>query len=344
MHKREIFLLRYCIVSFLVFLAIVRTSTTKENDYKTIYESKYKKLKYHQNETEENNFKNYENNCYVNSIIQALFTQKPFVKLINETNVSQPVINELKNIFYFITDKEQAKSFNTYSIATILNKKQNINFRREKQEDAHEFLQSLLQEIFNEFEKGQINDELLNFNKIFNGIVHKLLNTESHSSNIIVLRDEIYNINYNVTNSILSYLVKPFYIEENTNKLIKPVIKIEKQPLCLIISIQRGAKDKKERQPLIIEKTIYLPEIIDSNYANNDYNGYYKYCLNAVIVHKGYSVFSGHYIAYCKRKAYWYCFDDLNEDVVHIENEKAFDEILKGIEKDAYILFYEETY
>ena len=80
-----------------------------------------------------------------------------------------------------------------------------------------------------------------------------------------------------------------------------------------------------------------FPEELDlSQYVNSQYSPT-RYTLKSVIIHRGASGDSGHYIAYCKCfDGYWNCFNDDKVEKSYFEKCKEYGEL-------PYVLFYEKN-
>ncbi|KAM0674414.1 Ubiquitin carboxyl-terminal hydrolase 31 [Gurleya vavrai] len=336
MEKKQKILTAITLISFFSFIAIAFTISNKFKNAKNEI-----KQQQNQNSLEYKNLPNCGKISYVNSIIQALFTQKEFVNVISKTKNDHAILFELNNIFNFLNDtNNSAKSINTYKIVEILNQNQAVQFHKDKQVDAYLFLFCFLN--FFELKLCKNNAKLFNtYNLIFNGKVQKINNIPEFYTKEIKFKNLEFKINKNVTDTILSFIVDTFILEGKPSKPILPIVKITEPPSCLIVPLLRVIDGKKDKTPILIQKTIFLPNYIIGNKAYIKKNINFKFDLNAIIVHYGDNLYTGNYIAYCKNNGKWTCFDGTKKKPVTFISEIDFDRLLKKLESNVYILFYQ---
>ncbi|KAM0674411.1 hypothetical protein GVAV_002024 [Gurleya vavrai] len=285
------------------------------------------------------NLENFGNTCFINAVIQALFSIRPFTNLISETKINKPYTKILKSILHDLNIKEKARSINTSKITDLYDEnKINTTFPKGQQGDSHELMSLLLQEIESELKKS-CKDDFDKFDIIFNG---EAILRIGDKINEISLRNNVYNIEKNVSETFYSYFI------DHVKPLLKQSIdtsitEIKRPPQCLIMALQRTTNTGKNKKSIQIQKTIDI-----YNEFSNDLNSIQikntiiKYNLKAMVVHIGGSLNSGHYSAYCKRDQNWFFFDDKDGVVAKkYETENEFDEKLASISENVYILFYE---
>ncbi|KAM0674412.1 hypothetical protein GVAV_002025 [Gurleya vavrai] len=287
------------------------------------------------------NFKNYGNTCYSNSVIQALYTQKNFVDLINSTKCKGVLINILRKTFHTMTDEVKIKEYTTFLISNTMNIiLKNSRFVNKRQEDVNEFLIAILDILSGEFKTSKNINDYTKFESLFDGKQFWFQSLDSDFFRPINLRTTVFPIKKNLSTTMTEFFTESFCNNEQNQNYIHRMLVTEKPPQCMIVYLQRNLFFGKDRSSFQIEKTVEIQETIDLDTKRPKKNGF-KFNLNALVFHVGESTDSGHYISYCKRDGRWFCFDDLKEESYMLKNDIEFDIVLKIIEKDVYILFYE---
>lgn len=224
-------------------------------------------------------------------------------------------------------------------------------FQRYQQEDAHEFLQCLLDKLDDNWSKYEVNTRESSLSngslvkQLFGGrLVSQVRCCKcGHNSNtyepLIDLSLEIEN-----ADSIESALKSFTKVEsiEDTEKFIcegcKKQVPVEKQlmldqaPSVATLHLKRFKSDGIYVEK--IDKKVEYPLELDLKpYSTSaDGNEELRYELLAVVVHVGLSSISGHYFCYIRTAPdTWYRFDD--SKVSRVPEATA-------LSQDAYILFY----
>ncbi|CAO2819612.1 unnamed protein product [Amaranthus hypochondriacus] len=228
------------------------------------------------------------------------------------------------------------------------------SFQRFEQEDAHEFLQCLLDKLDSnwlKYEAGAIDastsdnssfsDHTL-VKQIFGGRLVSQVHCCKcgHNSDtlepLIDLSLEIEDVDS--LESALESFTKVECLETYTCASCKEQVQAEKQllldqaPSVAALHLKRFKSDGAYVEK--IDKMVEYPLELDLapyTKGSNDGNEY-KYELFAVVVHVGYSSNSGHYFSYIRSSPdEWYRFDD--SKVSRVDGEQA-------LREDAYILLY----
>ncbi|CAJ2649580.1 unnamed protein product [Trifolium pratense] len=224
------------------------------------------------------------------------------------------------------------------------------NFRKSRQEDAHEYMVNLLESMHKcclpsgvpsespgAFEKSLVH-------KIFGGRLRSQVKCRqcSFSSNkfdpFLDLSLEILKANSlqkalaNFTASeLLDGGEKQYHCQHCKQKVqaIKQLT-IHKAPYVLAIHLKRFyAYDPHKK----IKKNVEFDSALDLKpFVSGSYDGDCKYSLYGVLVHSGFSTHSGHYYCFVRTSNnMWYTLDDSR--VSHVSESKV-------LEQQAYMLFY----
>lgn len=301
-------------------------------------------------------FINNNNDCYLNSVIQALLNTYSFISLFEYGKYENNIILLLKNIYIsksVINPNKLKKKLASFD-------KQSFNiFGNSEQQDAHEAIIKIidivhLSTLCNEFnynEYGIIDNELKRksfdswknnanifgysfITKFFTGQFKTTIKCNKCTYKNISF-DNFNNINLpifgeNLVDCLLEF-IKPENISEavcekcNNNTLIKTTT-IYKFPLTLILNLKRFKYDSHGNISKI-KKSIK----IDNNLLIKNNKLYYNYSISSVIYHHGSSPNMGHYNVDIFKNELCYFIDD---DKIY--KRKNFD----NINNNCYILIY----
>ncbi|KAL9231194.1 hypothetical protein vseg_006451 [Gypsophila vaccaria] len=215
-------------------------------------------------------------------------------------------------------------------------------FHRYQQEDAHEFLQCLLDKLDSNWSKHESNDSLVK--QVFGGrLVSQLRCCKCgyHSDIYEPMNDLSLEIeDVDDLESAFKSFTKVENLEDTTTcDRCKEKVQREKQllldqaPAVATLHLKRFKSDgvyvekidKIVKYPLELDLAPYTKDATDDN---EDLN----YELYGFVVHVGFSSTSGHYFCYIRASPdEWYRFDD--SKVTKVSEETALDQ-------EAYILFY----
>ena len=212
-------------------------------------------------------------------------------------------------------------------------------FSSQAQQDAQEFLTNFIELL-----KG--DDNTPTFNAIHDLFFFISQNIESkNQDNGSVINLPTYDTEGDLTyitieNQKVIYNLVPYTTLQQGFEayFTKDKVQLIHSPPLLVISLNRFANALDQNVELLktikISHEIEIPFTLDiSQFANEPIN---PYNLFAVVVHRGESASSGHYIAYVKENNQWYLCNDMiikNMSQVNVHNE---------INKDGYILFYQK--
>nr|CAB3446988.1 unnamed protein product [Digitaria exilis] len=281
---------------------------------------------------------NFGNTCYCNSVLQISASKK-------KTGVIAPK--------RFI---QMVRKLNEY-------------FRGYMHQDAHEFLNFLLNEIVDILEKesssAKVSPETTSPEKDF---VHRyrfflqgtLTNeTRCLMCETVTAKDEtFFDLSVDIEqNSSLTSCLKNFFSTETLNaddkffcdkccslQEAEKRMKIKKVPEILVIHLKRFKFiEQLNRHKKLSYRVVYPLELkLSSNSDDADC----EYSLFAVVVHLGSGPNQGHYVAKIKSHDHWLSFDDDNVEMIPESTLQTFygsSREYSGNTDHGYILFYERV-
>jgi hypothetical protein len=269
------------------------------------------------------------NSCYLDSILFSIMhTKNKIIDSILKAKIKYPEFNNIKTILLnlYTHIQNESSSIKCTNIRQLFSKFfknyrkthpniEDINWIDEQQEpaDVLMILEYLLDIPFNTKYQESIdkrkNDPV---DVLFNDC--KITNFELLKGNDIYLKDYV-----------------PKYIDKFTNNSNKErnIIKIYTKSDGMFININRGYVDadngnqKKSFTIVIPEETLKI--------------GRKQLSLISIIIHKGRTVHSGHYVCYFKKEDKWFLFDDMKTNFEYIGD---FINIEKNIYKNAVSFVY----
>ncbi|WCJ20649.1 Ubiquitin carboxyl-terminal hydrolase 20 [Euphorbia peplus] len=300
------------------------------------------------------------NTCFLNAILQCFTHTVPLVKALRSTNHLMPCGLEGFCVACALRDhieRSLGSSGKILSPSQVVDNLSQISscFRRYQQEDAHEFLQCLLDKLERCFdstmkeENASARDDNI-VQRVFGGCLVSKLRCCScgHCSDklepLIDLSLEIED--GDTLQSALESFTKVEKIEDIETKFTcdscKVEVSMEKQlmldraPSVAALHLKRFKSDGSSIEK--VGKHVDFPLELDLEpYSNasqdtSETQDHLKYQLYGVVVHNGYSPTSGHYFCYVRSSpSIWHKLDD--SVVVRVEEEMVLSEA-------AYILFY----
>ncbi|TFK56352.1 cysteine proteinase, partial [Heliocybe sulcata] len=333
---------------------------------------------------------NFGNTCYANSVLQALYFCSPFRDLViqypdhaapfstsslpvngSATNPSEgppTLFSALRSLFLHISSNPADKG--TVAPRAFIDKLKELNelFRSTMHQDAHEFLNYLLNKIVEEMENdrrangtntnGHVEDRDAQtlVHRLFEGQLTsetRCLTCETVSSRSESFLDLSIDIEQN---SSLTACLRQFSASEmlcQRNKFFcdsccglqeaEKRMKIKILPPVLALHLKRFKYQESLGKYIKLSYRVAFPfelrlfNTVDDAEPTADR----LYELFAVVVHIGNGPHHGHYITIVKSRAKWYVFDDESVDVIKESDiPKYFGENLAGA---AYVLYYQAT-
>ncbi|KAM4794682.1 ubiquitin carboxyl-terminal hydrolase 12 isoform 2-T2 [Rhinophrynus dorsalis] len=325
---------------------------------------------------------NFGNTCYCNSVLQALYFCRPFREKVlaykSQPRKKENLLTCLADLFHSIaTQKKKVGVIPPKKFITRL-RKENELFDNYMQQDAHEFLNYLLNtiaDILQEERKqekqngripnGNIDNENNNsapdptwVHEIFQGTLTN--ETRCLTCETISSKDEDFlDLSVDVEqNTSITHCLRGFsntetlcseykyYCEECRSKQeAHKRMKVKKLPMILALHLKRFKyMDQLHRYTKLSYRVVFPLELRLFNTSGDATNPDRMYDLVAVVVHCGSGPNRGHYIAIVKSHDFWLLFDD---DIVEKIDAQAIEEfygLTSDISKNSesgYILFYQ---
>ncbi|KAK3150721.1 hypothetical protein QOZ80_3AG0236830 [Eleusine coracana subsp. coracana] len=314
---------------------------------------------------------NFGNTCYCNSVLQALYFCVPFRDQLLEYYANNKSIGDVEeNMLTCLADlfsqiSSQKKKTGVIAPKRFIQrlKKQNEIFRSYMHQDAHEFLNFLLNELVDILEKenksareslpnhssqktsnnpinGQLNgsDKELAatwVHKCFQGILTN--ETRCLRCETVTDRDEtFFDLSLDIEqNSSITSCLKNFSSTETLNAEDKFFC----DKCCSLQEAQKRMKIKKPPNILVIhlKRFKYIEQLqrykklsyrvvfpLELKLLNTVDNSDLEYSLFAVVVHVGSGPNHGHYISLVKSHNHWLFFDDENVEMTDESMVQAF--------------------
>lgn len=334
-------------------------------------------------------FENFGNTCYCNSVLQALYFCVPFRdQLLDYYTSNKGSADTEENILTCLADlftqiSSQKKKTGVISPKRFVQRvrKQNELFRGYMHQDAHEFLNFLLNELVDILEKESVKpaSETSSSATVANGLinlqenggkkeplvtwVHKnfqgILTNETRClrCETVTARDETFlDLSLDIEqNSSITSCLKNFSSTETLNAEDKffcdkccslqeaqKRMKIKKPPQILVIHLKRFKyMENLGRYKKLSYRVVFPMELKLSNTMEE---ADIEYSLFALVVHVGRGPDHGHYVSLVKSHNHWLLFDDDNVEII---DELAVQTFFGSSQEystntdHGYILFYE---
>uniref|UniRef100_A0A3B4YGV7 Ubiquitin carboxyl-terminal hydrolase 46 n=1 Tax=Seriola lalandi dorsalis TaxID=1841481 RepID=A0A3B4YGV7_SERLL len=308
---------------------------------------------------------NFGNTCYCNSVLQALYFCRPFRENVLAYKAQQKkkenLLTCLADLFHSIaTQKKKVGVIPPKKFISRL-RKENDLFDNYMQQDAHEFLNYLLNtvaDILQEEKKQEkqngrlknngtaVTTETETENKteptwvhdIFQGTLTnetRCLNCETVSSKDEDFLDLSVDVEQNTS---ITHCLRYTYVP-----LCR--MRVKKLPMILALHLKRFKyMEQLHRYTKLSYRVVFPLELRLFNTSGDAVNLDRMYDLVAVVVHCGSGPNRGHYITIVKSHGFWLLFDD---DIVEKIDAQAIEEfygLTSDISKNSesgYILFYQ---
>ncbi|KIZ02162.1 ubiquitin carboxyl-terminal hydrolase 12/46 [Monoraphidium neglectum] len=307
-------------------------------------------------------FENFGNTCYANSVLQALYFCRPFREQVQQYCAALPrepeenMLNCLAELFQQIqTSKKKTGVIAPKRFVQRL-KRDNEAFRSYMHQDAHEFLNYLLN-VTSELLEGQAKERgeaapaSTWVTDIFQG---RLVNeTRCLQCETVTSREEVFmDLGLEIENntSLTACLRHSTEMLSCDNKFFcdacgclqeaQKRMKLKQLPPCLIFHLKRF----KERK--LPYRVVFPFELKLSNLMAGAEGADSMYSLFAVVVHVGSNMHHGHYVSLIKSKSQWLFFDDDSVELIREEQVAATfgsTQEYSAHMDHGYILFYEKV-
>nr|XP_045038669.1 ubiquitin carboxyl-terminal hydrolase 46 isoform X1 [Desmodus rotundus] len=326
--------------------------------------------------------KEFGNTCYCNSVLQALYFCRPFRENVLAYKAQQKkkenLLTCLADLFHSIaTQKKKVGVIPPKKFISRL-RKENDLFDNYMQQDAHEFLNYLLNTIADilqeekkqekqngKLKNGNMNEpaennkpELTWVHEIFQGTLTnetRCLNCETVSSKDEDFLDLSVDVEQNtsITHCLRDFSntetlcsEQKYYCETCCSKQeAQKRMRVKKLPMILALHLKRFKyMEQLHRYTKLSYRVVFPLELRLFNTSSDAVNLDRMYDLVAVVVHCGSGPNRGHYITIVKSHGFWLLFDD---DIVEKIDAQAIEEfygLTSDISKNSesgYILFYQ---
>ncbi|ETE71541.1 Ubiquitin carboxyl-terminal hydrolase 12, partial [Ophiophagus hannah] len=264
---------------------------------------------------------NFGNTCYCNSVLQALYFCRPFREKVlaykSQPRKKESLLTCLADLFHSIaTQKKKVGVIPPKKFITRL-RKENELFDNYMQQDAHEFLNYLLNTVADILQEEKKQEKQ-------NG---RLPNGSIDSEN---------------NNSPDPTWVHEIFQGTLTNETR---MKVKKLPMILALHLKRFKyMDQLHRYTKLSYRVVFPLELRLFNTSGDATNPDRMYDLVAVVVHCGSGPNRGHYIAIVKSHDFWLLFDDDIVEKIDAQAIEDFYGLTSDISKNSesgYILFYQ---
>lgn len=278
----------------------------------------------------------FEKNKPVQTSAKKSDSNKDLRKALEESKKGQR--QEAEQIKTLITTIAQAKNPN-YNKLSAQNKeilyssiKDVLNtFNQDPQQDAHEFLSYMINE-FNKVASENIAKTF--YYTLLDGQTEPILRLPTFTA-----KETIVNFLLNRTSQSLLTDINYFKsINDSFSQWLGGLNKLAIAPPILIVTLNRMTTGRNivtdEISTIKIAHPISIPFVLDiTKHMLQGQSTIFE--LYAVIMHRGTSATSGHYVAYVKQNNQWYLCNDMQ-----ITSVTDIQKFVTKIEANGYILFY----
>lgn len=292
------------------------------------------------------------NTCYMNSALQTLFRS---IHNLEDTDVENDdfiVSIELSNLFkslsrYDCNEDEKNghynKAISPHRFLEAFAIRNGTEWRRGLQQDSHEFIRRLFNNLDDEKTKKHRN---LFAGKVKHTTCCEICMKNTHIEELFMDLSLPLQQKDTTLENLLSIFEEPIelkhensYACENCKKLCPATrqSRVIEWPLILMIHLERFAL----KRPSSPSMGMFFKNLFDYGKLHDHVSfrpfmtyGGQRYNLIALIVHEGYSADYGHYISYTKNNHQWYYISDSNVQSRNLESVTS---------SNPYLLFYEKT-
>lgn len=329
---------------------------------------------------------NFGNTCYCNSVLQALYFCRPFrekvlqYKQTQKNTKRETLLTCLADLFYSIAT--QKKKVGTIAPKKFIQRlrKENELFDNYLQQDAHEFLNYLLNTVAETLQAEKTQNCKKNssqngptsnpghqeknnntptwVHEIFQGTLTnetRCLNCETVSSKDEDFLDLSVDVEQNtsITHCLRGFSdtetlcsEHKYYCEVCCSKQeAQKRMRVKTMPQILALHLKRFKYvEQLNRYTKLSYRVVFPLELRLFNTSDDAMNPERMYDLIAVVIHCGSGPNRGHYISIVKSHGFWLLFDD---DIVDKIDEAAIEDFygltsdLQKTSESGYILFYQ---
>ncbi|KAJ3632027.1 hypothetical protein MTP99_013125 [Tenebrio molitor] len=307
---------------------------------------------------------NFGNTCYSNSVLQALYFCKPFRDRVLEykaknKRTKETLLTCLADLFHSIaTQKKKVGSIAPKKFIARL-RKEKEEFDNYMQQDAHEFLNFLINHISEiilaERQQNSTTNNIKSKGTGENGTAHTPPEpTWVHEIFQGILTSETRCLNCeNVSSKDEDFFDLQVDIEQNTSithclssyQEAQKRMRVKKLPMILALHLKRFKYMEQYNRHIKVSHRVVFPlELRLFNTSDDAVNPDRLYDLVAVVIHCGSGPNRGHYISIVKSHGFWLLFDDDQVDKIDASTIEDFYGLTSDTQKSSetgYILFYQ---
>lgn len=316
---------------------------------------------------------NFGNTCYCNSVLQALYFCKPFRDQVLDYAATLPedcegnLLNCLADLFQQIQSSKKKSGVIPPKRFVQRLKQDNELFRSFMHQDAHEFLNYLLNQM-SEILEGQIKQRNGGSSGPVNTWVHDIFQghlvnqTKCLRCETVTNREEVFmDLSLEIDqNCSLTSCLKRFSATEMLERDDKffcdaccclqeanKRMKLKQLPPILILHLKRFKYiESQNRMRKLMHRVVFPMELKLSNTTEDAEGADQPYTLFAVVVHVGSGPHHGHYVSLIKSGGSWWFFDDENVEAINehqVQNTFGLTQEYANNVDHGYILFYERA-
>ncbi|KAA8580766.1 hypothetical protein FQN60_013724 [Etheostoma spectabile] len=283
---------------------------------------------------------NFGNTCYCNSVLQALYFCRPFREKIlayrSQPRRKENLLTCLADLFHSIANQKRKVGVIPPKKFITRLRKENELFDNYMQQDAHEFLNYLLNTIADLLQEERKQDKT-------NGrLANGTLDSQNNNSNATPAPTWVHEIFQGTLTNETRCLTCETISSKDEDFLD---LSVDKLPMILALHLKRFKyMEQLQRYTKLSYRVVFPLELRLFNTSGDATNPERLYDLVAVVVHCGSGPNRGHYIAIVKSHDFWLLFDD---DIVEKIDAQAIEEfygLTSEISKNSesgYILFYQ---
>ncbi|KAG0662362.1 hypothetical protein C6P45_001103 [Maudiozyma exigua] len=276
---------------------------------------------------------------------------------ISENNAGSLIYGSLKDIFECIVENEYLTGIVSPHQFIHTFRKENVLFNSMMHQDAHEFLNFLLNQISDTALDNKVDSDISNFVRdMFQGsLTYKVKcltcdNVTTRNENFLDFAIEVQGQNEtNIQNVLNRYYQRELL--NGTNKFYcdlccglqeaERVVGLQNLPSTLLLHLKRFKYSEAENANVKLFNNIYYPSKLHVGGTFDQYESK-NYNLTGLVVHMGGGPQHGHYVALCKTEKYgWLLFDDESIETVSDEDVLKYSGD-NGSMSTAYLLMYTE--
>ncbi|XP_016142738.1 ubiquitin carboxyl-terminal hydrolase 12-like [Sinocyclocheilus grahami] len=288
---------------------------------------------------------NFGNTCYCNSVLQALYFCRPFREKVLAYKIQprrkESLLTCLADLFNSIaTQKKKVGVIPPKKFISRL-RKENELFDNYMQQDAHEFLNYLLNTIADLLQEEKSQERQQNGKVVQNGGSGGGGGSGSSTGEGETEEKTQQTWVHEIFQGTLTNETRCLNCEAVSQRRMR----VKKLPMILALHLKRFKyMDQLHRYTKLSYRVVFPLELRLFNTSGDATNPDRLYDLVAVVVHCGSGPNRGHYITIVKSHDFWLLFDD---DIVEKIDAQAIEEfygLTSDISKNSesgYILFYQ---